>query len=577
MLKSIFYYLDKNINYIGLFFLPILVLAIGNYYLSSSFIFWQYDSLEYHLKVSALSEFYSSNLDIIKSVYSNTFVAEYNNFYAIFLYPIVSFFPFSRHLYISSVLLVFFIPVILVLRLFFKETLSIKNNYILFIISFLTIIFVPFISPILQGWPDIFGYIPLIFFYIMYFNSPIEERNYKSIILMSFLFYMPFLIRRIYIYEMIVFTLFVMLQFIYDFIYRKKINKTYLINFFSKYFVFGLLIIIFALIFQYKHIIRILSSSYGNLYVDYQAINYNDHFMNLYYFVGKYYIFCAVLGAILGFFSKYRKITLFFAFNIVTIFFLFNLYQKMGVQHILDTIALGVFVLNIIAILCIINCVKRIELKIIILFFIILVSVFNFLSSIGLKNSNLAKYLVNNKIVPNMIPPVNNSLNEEIAIMQKVDNWFSNKNGNYMVLTHGDYILSINFITYNFYYLNSWNNERNLFYSHLDARDFINENIFRTKYIIMESTGKSLYREQKVVSIPFKEITKNKNNIGKAFKKTDFKYITSSGVEIWIYEKTRDFTKKEIVDFLNEFYNFYPDWRAKYENKIDYFYDTQRN
>ncbi|MCL2567047.1 MAG: hypothetical protein FWE18_02985 [Alphaproteobacteria bacterium] len=577
-MKVVLDYINKNINYAALFFLPILVLAIGNWYVASSHVFWVYDRMVYHDMTTQIILWHNSTLERFLAVYTSVLSQEYNNFFTLFLYPFINPFPFSRHLFISSVLLIFFIPAILILRVFLKSILHIKSNILLVYIIFLAIIFMPFLNPTLSGWIDIFGYIPLLLFYIMYFKLPIEERNYKTIILMSFLFYMPFLIRRIYIYEMITFTVFVIIWAAFDIIYNKKFNKTYIKNWILKHFVFGLGVIVFVLIFQSKLIIHVIFTSYSALYSSYQYNLYYEHFLNLYKQIGKYFLGMAIVGSILGIFSPYRKITIFFTFSVSATFFLFNLTQYMDNQHILDTIALGIFVLNVIAILCVSHYIKFPVLKALFLAVVLIVNIFAFLSSMTIRHSKFSKYLIDNKVISNsnVNPIVDPNFDEKLSLINKI-NSFVPDNENFMVLTHGGRILQTYFMSYSFYNLHTYDT-RAVWGSIQDLRDLIKDAFFKTKYIIMESTGQSEFnKEQKVVSIPFKEITQYRNNVGKAFRKTDFKFITKDGVEIWIYEKTRPFTKQEIQDFLNEFYEFYPQWKELYNNRIEEFYNMQGN
>ncbi|WP_152473139.1 hypothetical protein [Tatumella saanichensis] len=111
--------------------------------------------------------------------------------------------------------------------------------------------------------------------------------------------------------------------------------------------------------------------------------------------------------------------------------------------------------------------------------------------------------------------------------------------------------------------------DRITYTSQVDLRDGINMLALQSKYVIVTDPPQIHLRAdgQRVITVPVEAIL-NHQNIGQAFVRMEPGYVLDNGVKAWIYQRVRPFTPEEIGDFLQIFYQYYPQWKAIYSQGI---------
>ena len=111
--------------------------------------------------------------------------------------------------------------------------------------------------------------------------------------------------------------------------------------------------------------------------------------------------------------------------------------------------------------------------------------------------------------------------------------------------------------------------QRVLWTHDVDLRDGFPARLLLAKYIIITNPLQihlPAYA-QRVISIP-RDCIVNQKNIGRAYAKTNYEFMLHNHVQAVIYEKKRACTFNEVSEFLRSFYEFYPGWKARYEQEV---------
>lgn len=475
--------------------------------------------------------------------------------------------PLSQRLsYILSLVICYFIPLILLLNIFFKDIGVARKSIHYTFISIFYILFVPFWAPILRGYPDIIGVIFVLLAVMLTIRTNLLVNiQWKKVIILGLLLWMPFVLRRWYAYTIV--SLYLSLPLLNLFLYKN--NKTSIKNIFKVLFNFlisGLVSIILALFFQYDLIIRVINSDYSSMYSAYQT----ELYQSVKFLINNvgYVIFYPFLCFLFLCNSENRKYIVFFVFNLFFSFWLFTRTQQPGIQHNLpfSMWISFVFIFGMISVLNKLNN-SRILLYGFLLFLItILFSSLNY----SLFNK---KYLMNQYYSPIRTLPL------------KVDNY-----DNYVKLS--SFLENLahkgnqkNRITI---YSSSGNLNGDMFDTisnrrlreyitptkDVDLRDLINIDGLTSRYVIVTSPVQTHLPEasQQIVSIPVSSII-NGTDIGKAYRKVENgEFLLSSGTIAYIYEKYRPFKNDEIREYMSKFYKNYPDWKKLYDKDSFIFY-----
>ncbi len=494
---------------------------------------------------------------------------DYNYSSVVLLMPFYKLIGDSRFAYILSLTIMYVFPCILLIThcimniIREHNEISQKEELIYFAFTMILVFtYTRLWSPTLRGLSDIIGLLPIILaFLLIKKHNFINKQKVIFPIILGVLVYLPFLFRRWYIYFIIGFYL---SMFIIDLLELKKTEKDkkkeIFFNAFKNYFLAGCTTIIMALLIQLPLIKSILNENYSETYNGYQ-VSLLSHFQNFWNEFGFILIILALVAIILAIFrKKYKKETLFCVLNTAIFWFAFGQVQNMGVHHYLG-ISFWIILLVMLGIRQIYEVLPKY--KNIYLIIILVIFSVNFTTTFIFRDKHIPIISQNNKyyklkyynfnelkrLITNIEeilkdPPEENAENPKISVLADSE------------------VISDNLIDL----LGNVTIKDNIVYAtHIDSRDGINFNSLFTKYIVVTSVSQlgTNANGQYVIDVPNKMIYQNKG-IGKAYKFFSGPYLLDNGVEAYIYEKERDFTKEEVEEYLNELFKIYPNWQDKY-------------
>lgn len=497
---------------------------------------------------------------------------DYNYSSVVLLMPFYYLFGASRIVYIESLTLVYlFSSILLITYIFIKvikdnNALNKKEELIYYTFTILlTFMYTRLWSPTLRGLSDIAGFVPIIVSFILVYKKPLNQKQ-KIIypILLGLVIYLPFLLRRWYVYYIIGFYLSLFIIDLIGFI-KEKEKKSYFKNCFKNYFITGITTLALAIICQLPLLKNILMQNYSDSYNGFQR-NLLGHFQGFLNEFGIIIVVCLLIGIILSIIrKKYLKITIFSTLNIILFWFFFGRVQSMGVHHFLG-ISFWVILIAMIGIRHIFELLPR---KLCNIFLILVLVIFgiNFCTTFIFRDTHVPIISQNNtyyKFKYNNFNELTRLIDDlEILITDPQEQ--PSENLKFSVLAES-IVISDNIIDL----LGDTNIKDNIIYAtHVDSRDGINFSSLFTKYIVVtnpsqlgtNSTG------QYVIDIPNKMII-NGEAVGKAYNLVSGPYYLDNDVEAYIYEKNRSFTKEEVEEYWNAIYKYYPEWKDKY-NYID--------
>ena len=492
----------------------------------------------------------------IKSLLHSIRDADYNLSSIFFIEPL-AFFSNSRRTYILGISLLYLLPVVLLFSYCCRLFCSFKSKYCTCVILILAVTFVPFFGPTLRGYPDISGLIPIIGVIILLCKVDFSKQVSRYSLLVGALLWCPFLLRRWYAYTII--SLYLSLP-IFSYCLHNKSNyfdfskiRIILLNF----FVSGIVTLLLALSFQYKLLLRIITTNYSDIYSAYSSSLLRSVF-STFDFLGYFNCSLALISVCLVFlWGTYRQklFLLFILFNLLFSFFCFTRTQSPGIQHVLPFSLEFLFIIAL-GIICVIEKYKFETSAVI---FSVLFILMQFIS--------LSPFFSLNNLF-NIFPAYCKPL-----VLNRYDNYIS------FVRTLDNIVTSDKFVCFA---SSGLLNDSMLFYadnyrlfnkiastSQVDKRDLMPINSFYKKYAVVTSVNQTHLRpeDQLVITVPNSKII-NGIGIGKAYKKVGEPVYLAYNLETFLYEKFREFTEEEITDLLHEFYNRYPEWEQYYDQSV---------
>lgn len=518
-----------------------------------------YDYIGYQLRWKELSGKLSIDfLDGIKYLFLTIKTLDYNSFPIFFLFPVYIILGYSRLYYILSMIFIYLVPFFFIVsKYFYDKVISHKNDYFLFITLIIFIFtFSSFWGPLLRGYPDIFGIIPL--FILFYRLNPYDENiSYKDLIINGLLIYLSFLIRRWYAYSII--SSFVSL-FLISFVRIIK-SKNYKLFFIliKNLFVTGITSLLFVIIFQFSLMINILKTSYSNAYSAYQVdfVTHIISFVSEYSYFLLFFLLISIIVTIIN--KKYIFKVFYSLLNMILFVLLFTRVQGIGMQHYLG-ISLYFCIICCYGIIQIYELIKLKKVGYFFLISISFISMLNF-STTFIFRDKYVKFLTQDRKYYKFryqnydeLLRFNTDLSEVLSKDYGYVSFFaSNDNiSDSLLETMGSDIVR----------------SRIFYTSNIDLRDGINFNSLLYKYVVVSDVpqaGTSIDGQQ-VLVYPNNLII-NSLGIGKNYERVLGPYTIQDNVNIYLYKKVSNFSPQDIESYLNYFYFLYPEW----ENDISYF------
>lgn len=468
----------------------------------------------------------------------------------------------SRLSYILSLFTFYFVPAAIMFSLLCRQFTRVDTPVIKVLSFMLAATFSAFWAPALRGYPDICGlaFVILSVYYCTKKDFGLHLAV-KNALLLGLILWMPFLLRRWYAYTIV--SLYVSLPVMSFFLHSgyayswKKVK-----NLLTNFFIAGITSCLLAVIFQGPLLKRIIETNYAYIYSAYQS-SFSYSVESLMNFSGLYLYPLMALGILAICFAGSRSqriLVVFCLFNLCFSFFLFTRTQSPGMQHIMPfalwellVAAQGIFWL-----------VSKVSHKAVQWVLTLVLSVL----ALAIQLHTLFGYPLPDRIAKNLpvetLPMHVDNYKDYLALEKTVN----------QLTAHGDKVtvLSSNQVL-NDDMLNTLSHrqleDRITYNSQVDLRDGINMLALQSKYVIVTDPPQIHLRAdgQRVITVPVEAILDHQN-IGQAFVRMEPGYVLDNGVKAWIYQRVRPFTSEEIGDFLQIFYQYYPQWKAIYSQGI---------
>jgi|GEM_PF-793606 len=536
---------------------------------------WQY--------LSQLQEY--STVDWFKYILYSVRTSDYNASPVAFLFPFYHF-PLdnSRTAFILAISICYLTPVILLLTLLFKQIKGYQSYFWLSCIFIFAFTFPVFWGPLLRGYPDIVGLIPILGVILFVLKKNLAEKiSIKNVLILGVLLWLPFVLRRWYAYTVV--SLYLTLPIFSFFIHTQEdklcFNKHYRIG--VHFLLSGIVFLLLSFLFQKEMLFRIISTDYSNLYSAYQ-FGHLSSLLETIKFFGLYLFPLFITGLIWSFFSRKstaKYLGLFSAVNLTLSYILFASTQTPGYHHNLP-FGLWFFILTILGIKYIISLIISIKIRKIILagsaLFSIVVFSFTFYDFDD-KSEALSDRLGEFTSFSNYILPMKNyplrieNFANYQSLSVDIEQWFSD--GKKVTLIASSPIFNESTIS-SIIQANNDNYLTDLHQSHIhvDLRDKLGLERFLTDYVVVGSPVQThLPSGQNVITIPAETLLSG-TSIGAAYRRLDNEYELAQGVKAIVFEKIRPFTQQEIQGFLGKFIAIYPDWEDIYLNPLTLSYMT---
>lgn len=486
--------------------------------------------------------------------------SDYNTAPVFLLYPF-SLIPLpSRSAYILSLVITYLLPVCLFVSCIARAFAANKTAIALFTFTF-ALTFTPFWAPVLRGYPDISGLIPILLVVIYSMKHDLSGKfHFRDALSIGFLLWLPFLLRRWYAYTIVI--LYGTLP-VFNYYWHKNDNpgKHRLFTISKHIMVAGIISIAFACLFQGGLIHRIASTNYNDIYSAY----YSPMSTNLAIFlnrIGYYFLPLPILGIMAIFTAKKRESRIFAAFclaNLCLAFILFSRTQAPDMHHTLPFALWTLF-------LAIIGIIHLLEIWPIRVFSRYALPFLLALNTIALCS---ALFIGQTLLFPRKNMPLQLT---NIAEMQRLINTLDKLVGQEKTFAFLSSSYAMNYDMLRTFSGRKFGT-RQLESLDVDLRDRFNAAILRADYLVVADPVQLHLKEsgQRIVSIPVEALLQQQN-IGKSFDRLPETFILDKDIKAYIYARNRPYQKAQLQDFFNKLYVHYPEWRQYYDTPLIYAY-----
>ena len=494
----------------------------------------------------------------LREIRDSVWASDYNVLAVSLLLPFSLTFGYARNGYIIALTVIFLVPAaILSARATFGIVRSEeRSTWVALIFGAVAALYAPYWTPVLRGYPDIAGLIPLSIAFIMVRELRFGARFYiLGALVLGVMIWLPFGFRRWYAFSIVAMA---MTAPIYSFFSALQQSVPWPQAFRSvalNYFIVGAVALCCGLFFQGALIQSVLKTSYSTIYVAYQKPPL-AHLQGLWNYFGPLAI-CLALAAQAALLTKcFNKLdVIFIDANLILVFVLFTQTQRFGYQHYLP-VAFWLLLLNCLAIYMLAMAINFRRARAVVAVGIVAALIFgNTFFRRGALPSAVAT------ILPARILSERTGEMEKYSVivaaiqsrLRPGDKWTVMASSS--VLTR-DILLSAS---------NESLTGSDVDIAHVDLRDGIMIAPLMARYVIVADPVQTHLppEAQTVVTIPAHQILSGKG-IGAAYKKLDFEADLRNGVKVYIYEKTRLFTASEVAEMLELFFKRYPEWRSHY-------------
>ena len=517
----------------------------------------------------------------------------------------------DRSVFVLSTIVLYFIPFcIIFLKLLGRFVCDLKTKFLIF--SFI-IAATPFIKPILIGYPDISGLVFVLLAIFLCTQYDLAKINFKTIIFLGTILYIPFMFRRWYAYTIV--SLYITLPLLNFFIFynKKKSNLLHhLLSLFITFFLCGVVSLCFAFSLQGNLCKRILNTSYADMYSAYR-LPVSESLYFVIDSIGLWMLPLFIVAMLLLFkrgYNKEKSLIIFSIANLLIIFFFFLSTQSPGIQH-QQPFSLFIYIISCLGLIHAAKLIKIYK-NLILLLPVIFISIAavtlfhrNFLTTFYDEISFLKYNIILNKIV---LFPVYCYDNEKFDIKKDIymrDGRLCN-NGEQMFtvfpLGHtpmraediNEYKKLLDFVetkiddSDKIYFLSSsevfngnmlvslgglGNSKKFIPEQHVDFRDGPPFDLLKADYVVVADPIQThLKKGQMDIIIPAYSFIK-KTDISNSYQEIPINILLSrfgERIQIHIFKKIRPFNEEDLRIFFDKFYTAYPEWRKIHGENISW-------
>ncbi len=555
--------MNKIFKWILLLLFIVFIVVFTFYHIGKETILYRCDFIEYNL-------FYYDYAKLLVSDF-NTFVHNMcwevyninrNPLMNIFIIPFFYIFKESRAGYITAVNIVFMLPcMILLYKILNNYILKPQCNKVIYYLMMFSIIFLfpPLWMASLSGIPDICGMVPVLgAFYLYYKFGCNKETPLKYLFIMAGLLYLSFLFRRWYSVVVVVFLASIFLEnIIQSFNKPFNLKETLLKNIYTikNILIISILITVFALLIQYGYVHNIFVNE-GNER-DIYTVAFNQFKILFIEILGVIYLIFAAAGSIFNLKNKYVR----FAFINLVLYlsaYITGMHnQLLWINHYLF-IACMLVILICSALNNISNIIKPDVIRNVVMSLVIVYSICNFIVCFETPRINQTGFLFSRNFYFD-------DTSADYHTVKDLYEYLENEYQNNKNIKAAQYGLNNSF---GYYQLRGINPK-----SEFLKNNYVCETIFDSDFnaleinadYIINMTPLNLFFDDKTLArvlYTTNEMFEKNTSIAKNYKKVK-EYMLSDGTKLTLYKKIKPLSKKQIKEYLEQFYEFYPDWKNR--------------
>lgn len=290
-------------------------------YSENTFYFWDYSYYHITTLIKGLEYYNLDNITFdnviheLKVIWGSSY-HEYSDYFKLPIIPLVLLFGDSREVYISSITIIYLLPLIFSISYLATSVIQSDKRNVFWITTAVAVLTPSLWIPTLKGFPDSFAVSLVCLSSAVYLKGSLIK--YKDIILISFCFVVAVLFRRHISYDVLTFFLVVCILAIFSNLVFKNNNS--LFSEAKKIVLVGLCSLFMLLVLGWPFVQRIV---YSNTDLHYPSWH-RSVFGNIAYFT-EYFGLITIIPALCGLFIlAHKKIAAYKAIIFVSLFLIIN-------------------------------------------------------------------------------------------------------------------------------------------------------------------------------------------------------------------------------------------------------------
>lgn len=341
-------------NIIPLFFLILIIFTFTTAYVGREAFFQYWDYAQYQDMTVAKAIYFrdlplSQWFNAVKGIWLSTY-RDYSDYHTILSIPFILFFGDSRLVYILSLLLLYFLPLILVLGKIATHLIPSHPQKVFWSTVYIALLTPSAWLPSLRGYPDVAASLFTSLAVLVYVQD-FDLRKRWQFPLISLFLSLSILFRRHFVYSATAFFSTIILVFIWNLFEQKKAQRHHILKSalgpIARIVILGILTVLVLSVLGLPFIARVLLTNFGELYSSYeQPVKVSiEHYRGYYGWIA---ILLSMLGLVAGFFNRTlnRKTAAFiFLFFFISVLQWFSTVKQLGFHysmHFTPTIILGI-------------------------------------------------------------------------------------------------------------------------------------------------------------------------------------------------------------------------------------------